>query len=69
MAFESDKTMFEIYREKDFNKKYSIANLSNIQNQKRRLIEPYRTLGLVIDFNQVSQFNKLKKHHFRKRNF
>jgi U3 small nucleolar RNA-associated protein 21 len=43
---------------KSLNKKYSIANLSNIQNQNRRLIEPYRTLGLVIDFNQVSQFNR-----------
>lgn len=25
MAFESDKTMFEIYREKDFNKKFRVV--------------------------------------------
>lgn len=25
MAFESDKTMFEIYREKDFNKKFKVV--------------------------------------------
>jgi U3 small nucleolar RNA-associated protein 21 len=43
---------------KDLNKKYSIANLNNKEKQKLRLIEPYRTLGLVIDYNQVSQFNR-----------
>lgn len=35
MAFESDKTMFEIYREKDFNKKFRVVYYTELTEHNK----------------------------------
>ncbi|MBS1551841.1 MAG: hypothetical protein JST15_07210 [Bacteroidetes bacterium] len=35
MAFESDKTMFEIYREKDFNKKFKVVYYTELTEHNK----------------------------------
>ncbi len=44
MAFESDKTMFEIYREKEFNKKFKVVYYTEL-NEHNKEAEINRALN------------------------
>ena len=58
MAFESDKTMFEIYREKEFNKKFRVVYYTELTEHNKET-EINRALngetifdGFLIDLNK-----------------
>lgn len=60
MAFESDKTMFEIYREKEFNKKFRVVYYTEL-NEHNKEAEINRALkgetvfdGFLKDINKDS---------------
>ena len=60
MAFESDKTMFEIYREKEFNKKFKVVYYTELTEHNKEAEINHAIAGETIYDGYIKDVSKEK---------